>query len=154
MNDLFSTFLELIKALNENNVEYILIGGMAINLHGFARNTEDIDLFIQPTHKNIELLKKVLLEKFNDAEINEITKEEFDKYAVIRFGTNSGFYIDIMTKLGEAFSFDDLSYEEMTIDSVKIKVADVRTLYRLKENTYREIDQLDLKFLKSKMENK
>jgi predicted nucleotidyltransferase len=154
MTDLFSTFLELMNGLNKNNVEYILIGGMAINLHGFARNTEDIDLFINSTDKNIEALRKVLFQLFNDKEINEITQEELDKYAVIRFGTSTGFCIDIITKLGDAFSYKDLSSQEIEIDSIKIKVADVQTLYKLKEKTYSEIDQLDLKFLKTKIESR
>jgi hypothetical protein len=38
------------------------------------------------------------------------------------------------------------------IDGIKIKYANLKTLYKLKEKTYREIDQLDLKFLKSKLE--
>ena len=153
MADLFSIFINLIDGLNKKQVEYVLIGGMAINLHGFARNTEDIDIFVKPTEKNIEALRAVLFEQFDDDEISEITKDELDKYAVMRFGTSSGFFIDIITKLGEAFNYDDIHFEEMEIESIKIKVANVDTLYKLKEKTFREIDMLDLKFLKSKMKN-
>ncbi len=154
MNDLFSIFLDLMDRLDKNNVEYILIGGMAINIHGFARNTEDIDIFVKPTEKNINNLRNVLLAQFNDEEINEITKEELDKYTVIRFVTEAGFSIDIISRLGETFEFDDLVFELKKIEGVNIRIADVKTLYKLKEKTYREVDQLDLKFLKSKMENK
>ena len=63
------------------------------------------------------------------------------------------FYIDIISRIGEKFSFNDLQYEEKIIEGIRIKVADIKTLYKLKENTYREIDQLDIKFLKSKMGN-
>ena len=92
-------------------VEYVLIGGLAINLHGFARNTEDIDLFINATENNIERVQKSLMEVFNDNEIFEITLDELNKYAVIRYGSNEGFYIDLISKIGTEFKFEDLGFE-------------------------------------------
>ena len=138
-------------SFDKNEVEYVLIGGLAINLLGFARNTEDIDLFIKPTEDNIHRLQNALMEVFNDNEIREITLNELNKYSVIRYGTDKGFYIDLISKIGTKFKFEDLNFEIKTIEGTNIKVADVETLYKLKEKTYREIDQLDLKFLKSKM---
>lgn len=153
MKDMFSKFLELMHEFEINNVDYILIGGMAINIHGFARNTEDIDLFINPIEKNVNNLRIAMINVFQDDDIHEITGEELGKYAVIRYGTEDDFYIDIISRIGEKFSFNDLQYEEKIIEGIRIKVADIKTLYKLKENTYREIDQLDIKFLKSKMGN-
>ena len=92
MSIMFDKFLELMKTLEEFNVEYILIGGLAINIHGFARNTEDIDLFINPTNKNINNIQKALFKVFNDDEIYQITTEEIEKYSVIRYGTNFFLY--------------------------------------------------------------
>lgn len=153
MEDMFSRFLELMNEFEKNNVDYILIGGIAINIHGFARNTEDIDLFINPTETNVDKLRISMNNIFHDNEINEITVEELEKYAVIRYGTHDDFYIDIISKIDEQFRFQDLTYEEKFIEGVRIRVADLNTLYKLKENTYREIDQLDIKFLKTKMNN-
>ncbi len=152
MTVIFDKFLELMKALYDYNVEYVLIGGLAINLQGFARNTEDIDLFVNLSEGNVSKLQKALYRVFQDDDIFEITFDELNKYAVIRYGSQLGFYIDIISDIGEKFQYSDLSYELKEIDNIKIKVADVRTLYKLKEKTYREIDQLDLKFLKSKLE--
>jgi len=151
MENIFNKFIELVNVLNKNNVEYIIIGGLAINLHGFARNTEDIDIFINPTKQNVERFRESLLEVFNDNDINEIKLEELIKYPVIRYGTEYGFSIDVITKIGEKFLFNDLSYIVKIIDGTEIKYADLETLYKLKEKTYREIDQLDLKFIKYKL---
>lgn len=41
-----SLYLPLFKALNEANVEYVVVGGLATVLHGYARFTADIDLVI------------------------------------------------------------------------------------------------------------
>lgn len=151
MENIFGKFLELMASFEKNDVEYVLIGGIAINLHGFSRNTQDIDLFINPLEENINKFKKSLFEVFKDEEINEITLHELEKYPVIRYGTDSGFFIDIISKIGDKFMFNDLQYEIKNVDGIKIKLADLKTLYKLKEKTYREIDQLDLKFLKSKL---
>lgn len=153
MEDMFSKFLKLMSEFEICKVDYVLIGGMAINLHGFARNTEDIDLFVNPVEKNINNLRAAMMNVFGDDEIKEITTDELNKYAVIRYGDHDDFYIGIIAKIGERFHFHDLSYEEKIIEGIKVKVADVKTLFQLKENTYREIDQLDIKFLKSKMSN-
>lgn len=151
MENIFNKFIELMALLSKNSVDYIIIGGMAINLHGFSRNTEDIDIFINPTEKNIERLRESLLNVFKDNDINEITIEELRKYPIIRYGSEYGFSIDIITQIGEKFLFKDLGYIVKTIDGVEIKYADLETLYKLKEKTYREIDQLDLKFIKTKL---
>ncbi len=151
MENIFGKFLELMASFEKNDVEYVLIGGIAINLHGFSRNTQDIDLFINPLEENINKFKKSLFEVFKDEEINEITLHELEKYPVIRYGTDSGFFIDIISKIGDKFMFNDLQYEIKNVDGIKVKLADLKTLYKLKEKTYREIDQLDLKFLKSKL---
>lgn len=37
-------FLELWRVLEKNGVRYILVGGFAINFHGYQRHTGDIDL--------------------------------------------------------------------------------------------------------------
>lgn len=51
--DLFDVaFLDFWKALNENKVRYILVGGFATNFHGYQRYTGDVDLYIDDTPEN------------------------------------------------------------------------------------------------------
>jgi predicted nucleotidyltransferase len=95
-------FLRVLQALNDYDVEYILIGGVAVILHGLNRLTRDIDIFINLDEANIERLRGALRSVFDDASIEEITFEELRKYPVIRYGTPQDFYIDILARLGEA----------------------------------------------------
>ena len=44
------------RALSEQGVEYAVFGAVALGLHGLARATADIDLFIPPDAANIERL--------------------------------------------------------------------------------------------------
>ena len=139
-------FITVIEAFNSFKVEYILIGGVAVILHGLERLTRDIDIFIKMTEENIEQLRKALFSVYDDPSINEITLEELDKYPVIRYGSPDDFYIDIVGRLGELNVFENLKFE--VIKYQKIKVATPETLFELKKNTYRQKDELDLLFLK------
>ena len=44
--------VELCRELNARGANYIVVGGMAVNIHGYIRNTEDIDLLIQTDPAN------------------------------------------------------------------------------------------------------
>jgi len=48
-NDDFQDFL---KALNEYQVEYILVGGYSVILHGYSRTTGDLDIWVKKTKEN------------------------------------------------------------------------------------------------------
>jgi len=41
-----SLYLSLFKFLNDAKVQYVVVGGLATVLHGYARLTADIDLMI------------------------------------------------------------------------------------------------------------
>ena len=42
-------FLDLWRALHEEGVRYIMVGGFATNMHGFTRATADLDLWLEDT---------------------------------------------------------------------------------------------------------
>lgn len=153
-DDLFNRFLEIINVLEKEKVDYVLIGEFAMVLYGMPRATQDIDIFIKHCEENIERLQKALFTIFNNKDVFEITFSELKKYPVIRYGAEEGYYVDILANIGSAFSFEDLIFEELTIEGHKIKIASVETLYKLKEKTLRAIDKSDLLFLKQLMKNK
>ena len=42
-------YLDLFRALDKHRVNYVLVGGLAMNLHGVPRMTMDVDL-ADPVH--------------------------------------------------------------------------------------------------------
>jgi hypothetical protein len=59
MADLFNQdFQEFIECLNKEGVEYILVGGYAVILHGYIRSTADMDVWVNKTAVNYEKLRK------------------------------------------------------------------------------------------------
>jgi hypothetical protein len=55
-----SEFLKFVKAAGDNNLEYLLIGGLALAMHGIPRYTRDADLWIRPTNENKESFVRTL----------------------------------------------------------------------------------------------
>ncbi len=140
----FSVFLDVVRALEREEVEYILVGGVAVNLHGLVRATEDVDFFVRPERENVEKLKTALRSIWNDPEIDEIRMEDFELYPTLRYGPPAGdFVIDILTRLGTAFRYEDLEAERLIVEGVSVRVATPATLVRMKQGTVRPIDRAD-----------
>jgi len=133
----FDAFLQVLAALDAYEVEYILVGGVAVIFHGMERLTRDIDVFVKPVPDNIARLRKALYSIFEDPAIEEITSQELQAYPVIRYGTPNDFYIDIMTQLGQAITYDDLEHEIIEYQGIPIRIATPKTLYDLKNSMFR-----------------
>ena len=53
---------KLLRLLNERSVDYVVIGAMALPMHGYARATLDIDVFIRASSANAEHTLEALAE--------------------------------------------------------------------------------------------
>lgn len=51
----------LLRSLNAHNVRYVVIGATAFPVHGYARATLDIDIFIEPTPENASRTRAALV---------------------------------------------------------------------------------------------
>ena len=63
-------------ALDAEGVEYALVGGLAMYVHGLPRFTEDIDVFVSLEKENVERLKRALKAVYADPSIDEIEFED------------------------------------------------------------------------------
>ena len=66
--------LNIWKKLNENNVRYLTIGGLAVNIYGYSRNTGDIDILIEAYYRdeqcNFEVFDKYLLKRLTQFNVS------------------------------------------------------------------------------------
>jgi hypothetical protein len=61
-----------------------------------------------------------------------------------------GFGFDILTRLGEVFTFSSLETEEKTYDGVPVRVVTPKTLWIMKKDTVRPVDRFDASLLAEK----
>ena len=142
--------LFLWKALNRNRVKYIMVGGVATNLQGYQRSTEDIDIWIQDTVENRRKIRKA----FNECEMGDF--EPLERMPFIPgwtyFNLNNGVRIDLMDKMkGIEVDLDfDHCYEMAlitTIDEVEVPILHINHLIENKKAANRPKDQLDVIYL-------
>lgn len=142
-------FRDFIYSLNKNNVRYILVGGFAVILHGHARVTGDMDIWVEPTKENYDNLLKAF--KVFGMSVFDMTKDNFlavDKFDVFSFGRKP-VAIDIMTKV-KGLYFDD-AYQHSKIfndEGLPIRTLHFNDLVLAKKESGRlkdldDIDQLN-----------
>jgi hypothetical protein len=137
--------LEVLRALEREGVRYAVFGAVALNLHGLARATRDLDLFVAPDPANVARLRAALHSVFADPSIDEITADDLGgEYPAIAYVPPEGdFAIDIVARLGEAFAFADVETERVTWEGLGVTVATPAMLYRMKRDTIRPQDRAD-----------
>lgn len=142
----------VLRALEQEGVEYVIFGGVALNLQGLARATEDLDVFVAATADNVARLRAALASVFDDPHIEEITAEDLlgDYPAVQYVPPDGSFHIDILTRLGEADRFEDLDSERVDFDGLEVSVVTPLTLYRMKKGTVRDRDRADAERLRER----
>jgi hypothetical protein len=146
----FEVLKRVLAALEARGVEYAIFGAIAMTLHGLVRTTEDLDIFVAPDPANIDRLRDALRDVFDDPHIDEITAADLlGDYPSVRYAPpQSSFYMDILTRLGEAFAFADLETQRVPVDGLTATVVTPRMLYRMKKGTVRLKDRADAEMLK------
>lgn len=98
-------FVDFIKALNKCRVEYIVVGGYSVILHGYSRTTGDLDIWVNKTSNNYNRLVHAFSEfgmaTFDMTQDNFLFNQEID---VFTFG-RPPVSIDIMKKV-KGLDFD------------------------------------------------
>jgi hypothetical protein len=146
MGNIFNKdFADFITCFNNQNVEYILVGGMAVILHGYVRTTGDMDIWVKRTSGNYHKIVKAFhgfgLSLFDMTE-KKFLSDEFDVWAFGREPVK----IELMTAVkgldfDEAFSIAQYYNEE----GVTIRFLHLNSLIKAKKASgrHRDIDDIE-----------
>ena len=140
-------FKEFIQYINSEKVEYLLVGGYAVGIHGAPRFTADMDIWVKCDPANAAKLGRAL-EKFGFGD-PQITAGQFLKdNSVFRFGVPP-LQIDILTEAsGREFVDCYLRRETVVRDAIEICVISLEDLKANKQAAGRAKDLADLEGLK------
>jgi hypothetical protein len=132
------------RYLDEAGVEYALVGGYALGVHGFNRFTEDIDLLVNPSAENSRRWI-VALSRLPDAAAAELAAESdvfgHDSRYAIRI--NDEFTVDVLPSIaGLRWEEMKAHVQKMSVDDVRICVLDLPGLLKTKQGA-RPKDQMD-----------
>lgn len=149
MADIFQDdFRDFIQALNDNKVSYILVEGFAVILHGHARVTGDMDIWVERTEENYRKLVKAFYQFHMP--VFDMTKENFlhhEELDVFKFGRKP-VAIDIMTKVkGLDFKECFMLSREFEDGDLKIRTLHLNHLLQAKKEAGRLKDLDDIEQL-------
>jgi len=158
-----TSFEKIAGALNQAKVRYLVVGGLAVNAHGYARFTNDIDLVIRLEKKDIFAAFKAL-KKLGYNPLTPITVEEFaDSKArkslsktknmmVLQMWSDRHPQTPVDIFMTEPFDFDS-EYRMALIQTIssglRVRFVSLKTLIKLKTRANRAEDKVDIKYLKA-----
>ena len=145
---------KLVKALKKEKINYMIVGGYAVNFHGYSRNTVDIDLIIKFTLANLKKIERLLQQMgmVSRLPIDAASVYNFrDEYIKNRNLIAWNFYnendptdqIDILIN----HDVSDFKSEKFRVGQLEFKVISKEDLIRMKKKAGRDKDLLDIKEL-------
>ena len=147
IQNFFDDFKDFIKLLIKYNVEYLIVGGYAVSIHSRPKNTQDIDIWINPSKRNAEKLLKVI-DEFGFGSTGITLKDLTTENQVVQFGIPP-IRIDIMT------SIDGVDFNKAYANKVPFQFDDIGKVFYIsfkdlltnKKQSNRLKDKIDLDWL-------
>jgi predicted nucleotidyltransferase len=149
----------LLERLREAEVDFVLVGGLAVNAWGYLRATRDIDLVPDPSSENLARLDALLVGLGGRVEVGERLLESAAIKTFLRTGdrtlvlTDLG-RIDILQGLPQVpgFAALDERAREVDIEGLVVKVCSLEDLLAMKRASDRPRDRDDLEALEAARE--
>lgn len=141
--DLSPDFKEFVQLLNAHDVKYLVVGGYAVALHGYPRNTKDIDIWLWLDASNAEKLLQAL-DEFGFGSLGLSTEDFLVPDQIIQLGYPPA-RIDLITTLpGVEFADCYASRVEIQVENTTVNFIDLENLKRNKRASGRPQDIADL----------
>jgi predicted nucleotidyltransferase len=146
----------LLERLRAAEVDFILVGGLAVNAWGYLRATRDVDLVPDPSPDNLARLEALLVGLGGKVEVGGRLLESSAIRTFLRTGdrtlvlTDLG-RVDILQGLPQvpAFAALDARAKEVDIDGLEVKVCSLDDLLAMKRDGDRARDRDDLEALEA-----
>ena len=143
MDQLNQDFLEFIGFLEKENVDYLIVGGYAVGMHGFPRYTGDIDFFVAISNENAAKLLRVF-EQFGFGDIGLSTSDFLEENFAVEIGREPR-KIQVLTGIdGVAFEECFSRRVEIRYENLLLKFIGKDDLIRNKAASGRPKDRIDL----------
>lgn len=145
MDVLDEEFIRFWRVLNEHQVRYIMVGGIATRFHGYNRATDDVDIWIEDTLVNRQNLRQAFAElgygDFASIETMQFVPGWTSFYA-------AGVELDIMTEMkgidNESFSDCFAKASISDLEGVMVPFLHINHLIANKKAVNRPKDQMDV----------
>ena len=141
-------YLDILQALVDENVKFLLVGAYALSAHGYVRATLDIDIWIMPSPENAESVLRALT-RFGAPLLN-LTRQDLEVDGTIFQIGVAPRRIDIITS-ASGLQFEDVFSNSLSVDiqGIEVHIPSLDDLIRNKRATGRTKDLADIEALES-----
>lgn len=140
----------ILRTLAEHEVDYVLIGGLAVQTHGHVRTTNDADLIPAPEPANLERLAAALRELqakvLNPGQQDlEVDARMLPRATLWQFSTRDG-GVDVMHEVPGGRPYEELSKRALHVQlgEIDVPVVDLDDLIQMKLARARPVDLADV----------
>lgn len=154
-------YIDLFRCLHEHRVRYLLVGGLAMNLHGVPRMTMDVDIVLALDDANLDAFMAcarqlrlkpqapVPLESLKDPAQR---RQWIEAKHMIAFSlsapTASGATVDVLIKHPLDIDAAFASAVTRDVGGVPVPLCAIKDMIALKQNTGRRQDESDIEHLR------
>lgn len=144
--------LPLFRALDEEGVEYVLIGGGGHGPAGAREGHPGRGPLHPASGGERPAPPKRVAASLPGWSVEEIVVEDLaGEYPVVRYGPpDVDYLVDILGRLGDVWKYDDLEWERIEMGGTHVRVATPKTLHRMKRDTVRPRDRMDAEVLRQR----
>ena len=139
-------YADMLKCLNKAGVDYMLVGGWAVNMYGYIRATVDLDIWILADADNAKKVY-VAVAEFG-APVSQMKPEEFAEYGMIFQIGVAPCRVDIISKISGVSYADAVTRAvPKTIDGIPVRIISLEDLIANKKASGRAKDLADVEVL-------
>ena len=145
--------LELLRVLTEHDVDFLVIGGIAVAAHGYVRATKDVDIVAEPSAANLERLMSSLVALDAKPELGDFRPKEMPVELTLEGLMQGGNWaldtrfgrLDLMQVVEGARSYNQLRSAAIVKEGVAYVGLD--DLIAMKHAAGRDLDHIDIRAL-------
>jgi hypothetical protein len=141
-------FIDILRALQDSSVQYLVVGAHSMAVHGVPRATGDLDLWVNPDEFNAKRVMDALRLFGAPIEAHGVTPEDFTVEGTVYQMGLPPRRIDVLTSIsGVHFDHAWATRTEVVIDGMTIPFLGLKALAANKRAAGRDKDLVDLRLL-------
>lgn len=141
----FAANNNLVRALIQNEINFVVVGGLAMAWHCPERLADDLDILIDSTPQNSAKVAVALA----TLKLGGFSPESFSKHG-LQVPLKGEYYAELLTprKDGETFAEVEANSVEANLFNMPVRLASIKTLISMKKSAARSAGELQTKHLK------
>ncbi len=147
-----SRFERLLAALARSNVDFCVVGGLAVVLNGYVRMTEDVDILVNPERDNLKRMLDVL-RLWGEGWARELAPDDFPmQEGSVRIGEQE-FDLDVFVQMrGNTLESFRPALRYFECSGVRVPYLGPGGLILLKQDSLREKDRHDTQAMRETLQ--